>query len=195
MKKSKRNSIIFVMLALSYVLLLGTNSWAGSYQCQILKIIHSPDGVMVHVNPGVTETGFTGESKVFIKNDAQSKGMIDMLLSAASGNMEIIINTVGEISWAPQTVNSMAIVVSDVDSPEQRAPWYGPVFLESYAVDHTGSYYFVSDPKKLPENAIAVRVPPHQPAIASLMTSAFMNGKSVSVIVSHRWWLGSGKLA
>jgi len=186
--------MIFMMLVLGYVFLAGTNSWAYTYKCQILQILYHSDGIMVHVNPGVTETGFTEKSRVFLRDDAESKRMVDMMLSAASGNMEIIVSLAVRISWEPQIVNALTIVVSDVDSVN-RTTYHGPVFLERYSADHNGSYFFVSDPKKLPENAVALRVPSHEPALASLMISAFNSGKQVLVAVSNRWTLASGDLA
>jgi len=195
MKKSNAKQAALIILALGCVFLLGTNSWAGVYQCQILKIIHHSDSVVVHVSPGITETGFTEESRLAIKNDVNSRGMIDMVLSAAAGNMEIIVTTTGGMSWSPQTIFELTIVALDIDVNEERSQYYGPVFIETYSADNQGNYYYVNDPTKLPENAIAVRVPPHQAALTSLMTSAFMNGKGVYVAPSHRWWLGNNKLA
>ena len=195
MKISNAKPATLVMLALVCFFLLGTNSWAELYQCQILKIIDQSDYVLVHVNPGATETNFTEESRLLFNNNAKSRAMLDLVLSAAAGKMEIIVNTIGQISWEPRIVNRLEIVVLDVDMNEERTQYYGPVLITNYSADNKGSYYYVDDPTKLPENAIAVRVPPSQAALASLMTSAFMNGKGVHVAPSHRWWLGNNKLA
>ena len=195
MKKSEMKQAAFFILALGCVFLLGTNSWAGNYQCEILKVVYHPDVIIIHVNPGITETGFTEESRLAIINDANSSKMIDMVLTAAAGNMEILVSTTGGISWCPQTVIELTILPSDAVVNEGRGEYYGPVFIDTYSADNQGNYYYVDDPSKLPENAIAVRVPPHQAALTSLMTSAFTNGKGVYVAPSHRWWLGNNKLA
>lgn len=191
-----KKSVMLVGLALICVFLLGTKSWGYSYRCEILKIVHRADGAVVHVAPGLGETGFTEESRVFFSSDAKSRGMFDMLLSAASANMEIVASTTAPISWIPRLVNRLTIIASDSESSEQRGvDYHGPVSLTSYTADNNGSYYFVSDPSQLPENAVAVRVPTHEATLAALMTTAYMNGKSVLVAVSNRWWLGQDQLA
>ncbi|MBW1779867.1 MAG: hypothetical protein JRL30_03925 [Deltaproteobacteria bacterium] len=189
---------ILTGLTLICIFLSGTNSWGYSYRCQIVQIIHHAHGAIVHVAPSAAETGFTEESKVFVTNDTESKSqwMFDMLLTAASGNLEVIISTIWPISWAPQRIVGITLIASNTDSDEERSEsYYGPVFLETYSVNSSGSFYYVSDPQKLPEKAIAVRVPTYNASLTSLMTSAFMNGKPVLVAPSQRWWLGPNKLA
>ncbi len=191
--------MLSLMLTLSTICLTTTGSWAYavySYQCQIVKITYDTYGTMVHVVPGVKETGFSDEARVFIDNyNEASKTMLDMVLSAGSGDKEIIIGTEGKISWAPQLVQNISVVVSDEESAQERTTYHGPLTLKSYAVDNNGSYYYVEDPSNLPENAVAVRVPTHKPTLASFMTNAYMNGKKVLVVISHRWWLGPNELA
>lgn len=87
-----------------------------------------------------------------------------------------------------------------VEKPEklkttQRQDYFGPVLLTKYSVDNQGSYFWVDDPNKLPEKAVAVRVPPHKPTLASLMVSAYNGGKKVMVAPGHRWWLPGPELA
>lgn len=89
-------------------------------------------------------------------------------------------------------------IIQDEQAPKlrsQRKEFYGPVFIDSYTADSQGSYFYVDDPAKLPERAIAVRVPPHLPAVASLLATAFNGGQKVLVAPGHRWWLGQNKLA
>jgi len=89
-------------------------------------------------------------------------------------------------------------IIQDEQAPKMEAryqEYYGPVFLDSYTADNQGSYFYVDDPGKLPERAVAVRVPPHLPAIASLLATAFNGGQKVLVAPGHRWWLGQNKLA
>jgi hypothetical protein len=69
-------------------------------------------------------------------------------------------------------------ITEPVEKPEkletsQRQDYFGPVLLTKYAVDNQGSYFWVDDPNKLPEKAVAVRVPPHKPTLASFMVSAY----------------------
>lgn len=77
----------------------------------------------------------------------------------------------------------------------ERADFYGPVFLTSYEADGQGSYFWVDKPEKLPENAVAVRVPTDKPSLLSILSTAFNGGKPVMVAPGHRWWLSGGKLA
>jgi hypothetical protein len=77
----------------------------------------------------------------------------------------------------------------------QQQDYFGPVLLTKYAVDNQGSYFWVDDPNKLPEKAVAVRVPPHKPTLASFMVSAYNGGKKVMVAPGHRWWLPGPELA
>ncbi|MDZ7696437.1 MAG: hypothetical protein U5R49_05740 [Deltaproteobacteria bacterium] len=194
-----KRAIFFITIMFSFVILTAMTSWAlsvYSYQCQIVKIVHDTGGTIVHVIPGIQETNFSDEARVFIDNDQQSEAIRDMVLSAASGGKEIVISTIARISWTPQMIESVSIVVSDDNLDQQReVVYHGPLVLTSYAVDNNGSYYYVKDPSNLPENAIAVRVPPHKPTLAAFMTNAYMNKTSVSVAISHRWWLGPDKLA
>jgi hypothetical protein len=192
-----KKAFVLIGLVFGCILLLSTESWSYySYRCEILELVSQPDGAIITVAPAPTETGFSENSRVYVSNEPASRVMFEMVLSAASRNMEIIVSTTGRISWAPQIVQSLTIIASDSETSEQRSPdFQGPIFLKSYSVDNTGSYYYVSDPNNLPENAIAVRVPTFKPTLASFMTTAFMNGKSVLVAVSNRWWLGQGQLA
>ncbi len=73
--------------------------------------------------------------------------------------------------------------------------FYGPIHMERAEVDNQGSYFYVDDPTKLPERAIAIRVPPNEPVLATMLSSAFYGGKSIRVAPANRWWLGEDKLA
>lgn len=84
---------------------------------------------------------------------------------------------------------------SDELRASQRQEYYGPVFLTQYSVDKGASYFWVDDPNKLPEKAVAARVPLDKTALTNLMVSAWQTGKKVMVAPGHRWWLPGGKLA
>jgi hypothetical protein len=62
-------------------------------------------------------------------------------------------------------------------------------------VDKKGHYFWVDDPKKLPENAVAVRVPLFKTDLANLMLLAYNGRKKVEVAPGHRWWLPGPELA
>ncbi|MCP5050320.1 MAG: hypothetical protein GY940_24345 [bacterium] len=76
-----------------------------------------------------------------------------------------------------------------------RQEYYGPVFLTSFIVSGGASIFYVDDPNKLPEHAVAVRVPPYEQALASMLSGAMHAGKPVSVVPGHRWHLGQNKIA
>jgi hypothetical protein len=82
-----------------------------------------------------------------------------------------------------------------MENSKIKQEYFGPVFLINYIVSGGASYFYVDDPTKLPENAIAVRVPPHEPTLASMISSAMLAGKAVSVSPGHRWHMGAGKIA
>lgn len=91
-------------------------------------------------------------------------------------------------------------ITESVENPEklknaQRQDYFGPVLLTKYAVDKGAHYFWVDDPKKLPEGAVAARVPLFETDLANLMLSAYNGGKKVKVAPGHRWWLEGGKLA
>jgi len=75
------------------------------------------------------------------------------------------------------------------------AQFYGPVKLISWQADGQGSYFWVDDPNKLPERAIAVRVPLSEQSLLQLLQHAFQSGTRVEVAPGHRWWLGQNQLA
>lgn len=77
----------------------------------------------------------------------------------------------------------------------QRQDYFGPVLLTKYAVDKAAHFFWVDDPNKLPEKAVAVRVIIEKTALANLMLSAYNGRKKVKVAPGHRYWLEGGKLA
>ena len=92
--------------------------------------------------------------------------------------------------------NSITVPVEKPGKLEtSRQQYFGPVLLTKYAVDNGAHYFWVDDPNKLPEKAVAVRVPLFKPDLANLMQSAYNGGKKVKVAPGHRWWLEGGKLA
>jgi hypothetical protein len=91
-------------------------------------------------------------------------------------------------------------ITEPVENPEklktsQRQDYFGPVLLTKYSVDKAAHFFWVNDPKKLPENAVAVRVIIEKTSLANLMRSAYQGGKQVKVAPGHRYWLEGGKLA
>ncbi|UCH97801.1 MAG: hypothetical protein JSV88_13370 [Candidatus Aminicenantes bacterium] len=91
-------------------------------------------------------------------------------------------------------------IIKAVEKPEklktsQRQDYFGPVLLTKYAVDKAAHFFWVDDPDKLPEKAVAARVILEKTALANLMLSAYQGGKKVSVAPGHRYWLEGGKLA
>ena len=77
----------------------------------------------------------------------------------------------------------------------QDSDFYGPVLLTRYEVNPQGSIFYVNDPAKLPERAVAVRVAPQDTTLLNLMTFAYSSGKAVMVAPANRWWLGNNILA
>jgi hypothetical protein len=94
-----------------------------------------------------------------------------------------------------ESIGEHIIQDEGMENMEARQEYYGPVFLTEYVVSNGDSYFWVDDPSKLPENAIAVRVPDHKPVLANMLTTAGLNGKPVSISHTHRWNMGEGKIA
>jgi hypothetical protein len=73
--------------------------------------------------------------------------------------------------------------------------FFGPVSLISYEANAGGSIFYVDNPDKLPERAVAARVAIQDTALMNLMTLAYSSHKPVLVAPANRWWLGQNKLA
>ena len=75
-----------------------------------------------------------------------------------------------------------------------RAIYYGPVVLVSYEFREChGHIYMVDDPKKLPEDAVGVRVPGGS-ELQPFLFHAFTTGLPIQVAPAHRYWWEGGTL-
>jgi len=76
----------------------------------------------------------------------------------------------------------------------ERATYFGPVKLEGYEFrEGHGHIYTVDDPKKLPENAIGVRVPAGSD-LQSFLFHAYTAKLPIHVAPAHRYWWEGGAL-
>ena len=75
-----------------------------------------------------------------------------------------------------------------------RAIYYGPVKLVSYEFREChGHIYMVDDPKKLPEDAVGVRIP-GESQLQGFLFHAFTTGMPIHVAPAHRYWWEGGAL-
>jgi hypothetical protein len=75
-----------------------------------------------------------------------------------------------------------------------RALYYGPVKLVSYEFREChGHIYTVDEPKKLPEDAVGVRVPGGS-ELQAFLFHAFKAGMPIQVAPAHRYWWEGGTL-
>jgi len=76
----------------------------------------------------------------------------------------------------------------------ERAVYYGPVTLVSYEFREChGHIYKVDDPKKLPEEAVGVRVPGGS-ELQGFAFLAFTSKMPIQVAPSQRYWWEGGEL-
>jgi hypothetical protein len=76
----------------------------------------------------------------------------------------------------------------------ERAVYYGPVQLISYEFREChGHIYMVDDPKRLPEEAVGVRVP-GESKLQPFLFHAFTAKMPIQVAPAHRYWWDGGKL-
>jgi len=76
----------------------------------------------------------------------------------------------------------------------ERATYFGPVKLEGYEFREChGHIYTVDEPKKLPENAIGVRVPAGS-GLQDFLFHAYTAKLPIHVAPAHRYWWEGGAL-
>lgn len=99
-----KRSVLITVLALSVVMLMGSQAFAGWYQAKIFKIISKSDGdVIIHFDPGAEETAFTERSqgKIILDTPGANK-MLATILTAVSLDIEVTIGFDYVPSWADQ---------------------------------------------------------------------------------------------
>ncbi len=76
----------------------------------------------------------------------------------------------------------------------ERAVFYGPVKLVSYEFREChGHIYMIDDPKKLPEEAVGVRVPGGS-ELQGFLFLTFTSKMLIYVAPAHRYWWEGGTL-
>ena len=86
---------ISILVGIFIVLFVASNAFAGWYSAQLFKVLPQSNGdVVIQINPGVDEVGFTeAPSRIKIdRDDVGGNRILATILTAGSLNKEVRVN-------------------------------------------------------------------------------------------------------